>query len=146
MRALATTPARVGEISDYAITDHLVLALANEGVRALEDEVTTGPRELDLATVFGMGFPPFRGGLLRWCDSLGAAEICARLARVGGSHEVLMRREGPERFGRRACWSSSPRAAGASTPDQGSTSNVTGPATLGCPPGTCTAHASCTPT
>ena len=34
----------------------------------VRDSVVAGPRELDLATVFGMGFPPFHGGLMRYAD------------------------------------------------------------------------------
>ena len=52
---------------------------ADEAARALEEEVVVGPRELDLATVFGMGFAPFRGGLLRYADARGLSAIVERL-------------------------------------------------------------------
>ena len=36
---------------------------------------------LDLAMIMGTGFPPFRGGLLRWADSEGLRQIVDGLAR-----------------------------------------------------------------
>ncbi len=78
--------------------DRALLAMLNEAARALEEEVVAGPRELDLATIFGMGFPPFRGGLLAWADSLGAKELVARLERIAGEADIAARTGGKERF------------------------------------------------
>jgi len=61
------------------IAERLVLAMVDEAARSLEEGVVAGPRELDLATVFGMGFAPFRGGVLRFADSLGARAVVSRL-------------------------------------------------------------------
>ncbi len=92
-------PARVaGDHSDAGILDQLLLSMLNEAARCLEEAVVETPRELDLASVFGMGFAPFRGGLLRWADTLGAKEIVARLRRIADAPDVLARREGPKRF------------------------------------------------
>ncbi len=60
--------------------------------------MTSGPRELDLATVFGMGFPPFRGGILRYADTLGAHAVVDKLSRIAASADVASRTGGPERF------------------------------------------------
>jgi len=75
------------EIADpdaRVITDRLILALINEAVRSLDEGVagTPGPEaadQVDLGSVMGFGFPPFRGGLLHYADSIGAAVIYARL-------------------------------------------------------------------
>ncbi len=37
------------------------------------------PRDVDLGLIFGIGFPPFKGGLLFWADTLGAAKIVEML-------------------------------------------------------------------
>lgn len=37
------------------------------------------PGDIDLGVIYGLGFPAFRGGLLAWADSLGAAEVLRRL-------------------------------------------------------------------
>ena len=87
-----------GGLPDNVIIDHLTLAMLAEGLRALEEGVTQTPDELDLATVFGMGFAPFRGGLLRWADSLGADEISMRLQALRASRLVQSRGDAAARF------------------------------------------------
>lgn len=54
--------------------------MVNEAAHALEERVVDGADHLDLAMVMGTGFPPFRGGLLRWADTEGAQAIHAALA------------------------------------------------------------------
>ncbi len=50
--------------------------MINEAARALyEDEVVAKPEDVDLATIMGLGFPPFRGGLLKYADSLGSQKV-----------------------------------------------------------------------
>jgi 3-hydroxyacyl-CoA dehydrogenase/enoyl-CoA hydratase/3-hydroxybutyryl-CoA epimerase len=61
------------------LVDRCVLAMANEAVRCLAEEVVDGPRMLDLATVFGTGFAPFRGGVLRYLDGRGLTTVVQRL-------------------------------------------------------------------
>ena len=92
------TSSEGSELVDSVITDHLTFALLAEGLRALEEGVTGTPDELDLATVFGMGFAPFRGGLLRWADSLGADEVRMRLESLRASRLVQARGGGALRF------------------------------------------------
>jgi hypothetical protein len=80
-----------------AIVDRCVLAMANEAVRCLAEEVVDGPRALDLATVFGTGFAPFRGGVLRYVDARGPGAVVERLeklrAEIQGENERLGRYE-----------------------------------------------------
>ena len=54
--------------------------MVNECARALvEDKIVDTPDEVDLAMIMGTGFPPFRGGLLKYADSLGSKYICDQL-------------------------------------------------------------------
>ena len=53
--------------------------MVNEAARCLEEDVVANARYLDMAMVMGTGFPAFRGGLLRYADSEGLANIVARL-------------------------------------------------------------------
>ncbi|MFT7669405.1 MAG: 3-hydroxyacyl-CoA dehydrogenase/enoyl-CoA hydratase/3-hydroxybutyryl-CoA epimerase [Planctomycetota bacterium] len=85
-------------LSDEEITDRMMLAMLCEAARCIEEAVVQGPRELDLATIFGMGFPPFRGGLLRWADSLGASEVIRRIEHCASAIESLRTPERRERF------------------------------------------------
>ena len=74
---LASGTAR--KLDEGELVDRCVLAMANEAVRCLAEEVVDGPRTLDLATVFGTGFAPFRGGVLRYADARGLAQVVERL-------------------------------------------------------------------
>ena len=69
------------------IQDRLFLAMAAEAARCLEEKVVASPSQLDLAMIFGIGFPPFVGGICRYVDSLGVALTCQKLkylAQVAG--------------------------------------------------------------
>jgi 3-hydroxyacyl-CoA dehydrogenase/enoyl-CoA hydratase/3-hydroxybutyryl-CoA epimerase len=67
------------------IQERLILRLVNEAVLCLDEGVAgqAGPEaadQVDLGTVMGIGFPPFRGGVLHYADSLGARKIYERLS------------------------------------------------------------------
>jgi 3-hydroxyacyl-CoA dehydrogenase/enoyl-CoA hydratase/3-hydroxybutyryl-CoA epimerase len=53
--------------------------MINEAAYCLAEEVVASAAKLDLAMIFGTGFPPFRGGLLRYADSLGASRVLSTL-------------------------------------------------------------------
>ena len=85
-------------LRDEELVDRMVLAMVNEAARCLEEKVVATSRELDLATVFGTGFAPFRGGVLRYADARGAAKIVERLDVLAASDEVAERGAGAARF------------------------------------------------
>jgi 3-hydroxyacyl-CoA dehydrogenase/enoyl-CoA hydratase/3-hydroxybutyryl-CoA epimerase len=62
-------------VSDSRIRERCLWSMVNEAARALEEEIVASADLLDLAMIMGTGFPPFRGGLLRWADEEGAARI-----------------------------------------------------------------------
>ena len=62
-----------------------------EATRILEEGIVRDVRDVDLGLIFGIGFPPFRGGLLFWADTLGAAKIIEMLKPLeplGSAHEA----------------------------------------------------------
>jgi len=61
---------RGGRVDAEAIRQRLVIQMINEAARILADGIVATAAELDLAMIMGTGFPPFRGGLLRFADTL----------------------------------------------------------------------------
>ena len=91
-------PTAASDLSDQDMLDRMLLPMLNEAAYAMAESIVDSPSELDLATVFGMGFPPFHGGLLRWADTLGAAEIVRRIETMAVADDVRARPDGAERF------------------------------------------------
>lgn len=66
-----------------------VFAMVNECSRALlDDHIVNLPDEVDLAMIMGTGFPPFRGGLLKYADSVGAKTIFERLSKYSAERKA----------------------------------------------------------
>jgi 3-hydroxyacyl-CoA dehydrogenase/enoyl-CoA hydratase/3-hydroxybutyryl-CoA epimerase/3-hydroxyacyl-CoA dehydrogenase/enoyl-CoA hydratase/3-hydroxybutyryl-CoA epimerase/enoyl-CoA isomerase len=61
------------------ISDRLFLPMLLEATRVLAERIVRDPRDVDLGLIYGIGFPPFRGGLLYWADALGAKAIAQSL-------------------------------------------------------------------
>ncbi|HSO00095.1 MAG TPA: 3-hydroxyacyl-CoA dehydrogenase family protein, partial [Candidatus Nanopelagicales bacterium] len=55
------------------------LQLVNEALRCLGEGILRSPRDGDVAAISELGFPPFRGGPLRYVDSVGPAEVLRRI-------------------------------------------------------------------
>ena len=71
---LPSGAARV-EMEASEIRERCVLAMVNEAARCLDDGVLRSPRDGDVGAVFGIGFPPFRGGPFRYVDAVSAGRI-----------------------------------------------------------------------
>lgn len=65
------------EFTDEEIIEIMMVPLCLETVRCLEDGVVESAADADMGLVYGIGFPPFRGGALRYIDTLGVAEFVA---------------------------------------------------------------------
>jgi len=82
------------DLPPETIQERLVLAMINEAARCLDEDVVREPRDVDLAMVLGTGFPPFRGGLLRYADELGIPVVADRLNRLADAHGDRFRAAG----------------------------------------------------
>jgi 3-hydroxyacyl-CoA dehydrogenase / enoyl-CoA hydratase / 3-hydroxybutyryl-CoA epimerase / enoyl-CoA isomerase len=63
------------DVPDEEIVERTMLPMLLECSRCLEDRVVATPIEVDIALLYGLGFPPFRGGIFRWADGLGAPAL-----------------------------------------------------------------------
>ena len=74
------------EFSDEEIIARMMVPMATELARCLEEGVVSSAAEADMALIYGLGFPPFRGGVFRWIDSIGIQafiDMAAPLADLG---------------------------------------------------------------
>jgi len=70
-----TTSSRSFE--DQEIVERMMIPLCLETVRCIEDNIVDSPEAADMGLIWGIGFPPFRGGPLRYIDSIGTEPFCA---------------------------------------------------------------------
>lgn len=68
-------------VSDEDAEKRMMFVMINEAARCLEEKVVDSAATVDIGMMMGAGFPPFRGGLLRYADSVGAAGIVKDLER-----------------------------------------------------------------
>src|SRR5262249_61614229 len=66
-------------ISQEEITDRLFLPMLTEASRVLAEGIVREPGDVDMGLILGIGFPTFRGGILRWADEMGLAQVLERL-------------------------------------------------------------------
>ncbi len=77
--------------SDEEIIARMMIPMVNEVVRCLEEGIIASPAEADMALVYGLGFPPFHGGVFRWLDTLGSArflDMAQQYQHLGALYEV----------------------------------------------------------
>ncbi|WP_054112940.1 fatty acid oxidation complex subunit alpha FadB [Marinagarivorans algicola] len=74
---LAPHCAEPKEFTDEEIVARLMVPMATELARCLDEGIVDSAAEADMALVYGLGFPPFRGGLLRWIDEIGIDAFAA---------------------------------------------------------------------
>jgi 3-hydroxyacyl-CoA dehydrogenase/enoyl-CoA hydratase/3-hydroxybutyryl-CoA epimerase len=60
--------------------------MVNEAAFCLEEKIVSGVMEIDGGMIFGTGFPPFRGGLLRYADRIGIREVVVKLEELQEKH------------------------------------------------------------
>jgi 3-hydroxyacyl-CoA dehydrogenase/enoyl-CoA hydratase/3-hydroxybutyryl-CoA epimerase len=76
-RILGATP--LATVDRRQVEQRLVYIMLNEAALAVAEGVVRSPRDGDIGAVFGIGYPAYRGGPLRFIDSLGAASVVQTL-------------------------------------------------------------------
>ncbi|MCY0966487.1 fatty acid oxidation complex subunit alpha FadB [Parathalassolituus penaei] len=82
------------ELSDEQIVQRMMIPMCIEIARCLEEGIVETPAEADMGLIFGIGFPPFRGGACRYMDSVGLGrfvEICDQYADLGKLYQPTER-------------------------------------------------------
>jgi 3-hydroxyacyl-CoA dehydrogenase/enoyl-CoA hydratase/3-hydroxybutyryl-CoA epimerase len=72
-------PTTKKKMSEADLQMRLFLPMINEAAIILKEGIVSRAEEVDLGLIFGIGFPPFRGGLLRYADSEGLDKILSAL-------------------------------------------------------------------
>lgn len=73
-------------LPDHEIAERCALAMVNEAALCFGEGILRSARDGDIGAIFGLGFPPFRGGPFRYVDTLGALEVVRRLERYEKQH------------------------------------------------------------
>lgn len=68
-------PNASGTIDEEECLKRMIYIMINEAARCLEEGVVDDPGAVDIGLVMGTGFPPFRGGLLRYADARGIGNV-----------------------------------------------------------------------
>jgi len=79
------------EFAAEEIVARCMVPMVNEVARCLEEKIVATPHEADMALIYGIGFPPFRGGACRYVDQTGAASfvaLCDKYASLGKLYEA----------------------------------------------------------
>ncbi|MFC3093246.1 fatty acid oxidation complex subunit alpha FadJ [Alteromonas sediminis] len=80
---LSISPAK--RLSGAEVSERCVLMMLNEAARCLDEGVIRNARDGDIGAIFGIGFPPFRGGPFRYMDALGINNVVEKLNHYASS-------------------------------------------------------------
>ncbi len=75
-------------ISPEEIQERTTLQMVNEAIRCLGEGILRSARDGDIGAIFGLGFPPFRGGPFRYADALGTRALLEKLEALHARHGV----------------------------------------------------------
>ncbi len=73
---IASSVTEKREFTDEQIVERMMIPMCIETVRCLEEGIVSGPADADMGLVYGIGFPPFRGGVLHYMDTIGMDNFC----------------------------------------------------------------------
>jgi len=79
------------EFTPEEIVARCMVPMFNEVARCLEEKIVASPHEADMSLLYGIGFPPFRGGACRYIDQTGVANFLAmadKYASLGKLYEA----------------------------------------------------------
>ena len=76
------------EMSSKEIVNRMLARAINEAVYMIQEGICDRPQDMDLAMIYGTGFPPYRGGILRYADAWGIHNVYEHLVKLEAEHGV----------------------------------------------------------
>jgi 3-hydroxyacyl-CoA dehydrogenase len=73
------------------IVDRTMARAINEAAFMIQEGICDRPQDMDLAMIYGTGFPPYRGGIFRYADALGIGNIYQYLLKLEKEHGVRLK-------------------------------------------------------
>nr|TKR98105.1 MULTIFUNCTIONAL family protein [Populus alba] len=70
---------KLAKLPEKDIVEMIFFPVVNEACRVFAEGIAVKAADLDIASLMGMGFPPYRGGIMFWADSFGSKYIYSRL-------------------------------------------------------------------
>ncbi|MCF8033010.1 MAG: enoyl-CoA hydratase/isomerase family protein [Desulfarculaceae bacterium] len=83
---LAANKVQPKEMSQQEIIDAMLALAINEAALMMEQGICDRPADMDLAMIYGTGFPPYRGGILRYADQWGLPNVLAKLEELEAAY------------------------------------------------------------
>ncbi|MEZ5260792.1 MAG: 3-hydroxyacyl-CoA dehydrogenase NAD-binding domain-containing protein [Acidimicrobiales bacterium] len=78
------------EVSDQEILERCLYPMVNEGAKILDEGIAIRASDIDVVWINGYGWPVYTGGPMFWADTIGLAEVAAKInhnhATLGGDH------------------------------------------------------------
>jgi 3-hydroxyacyl-CoA dehydrogenase len=74
------------KMSKQEIIDTMLALGINEAALIIEEGICDRPHDMDLAMIYGTGFPPYRGGILRYADAWGLSKVYDKLLSLEGQY------------------------------------------------------------
>ncbi len=94
IKLVKSVSAEPQELAAEDIVDRVMIPMCIEVARCLEEDIVANPADADMGLIYGLGFPPFRGGILKYMDDRGLSDIVAsadKLADLGALYKVTDR-------------------------------------------------------
>lgn len=80
---------KADDVDVAVLKQRLLVTIALEAARTVEEGIVTDPREADVGSILGFGFAPYTGGTLSYIDGMGVKNfvaLCEKLAASYGPH------------------------------------------------------------
>lgn len=81
------------EVPLQEIVDRMLARAINEAAYMIREGICDRPQDMDLAMIYGTGFPPYRGGILRYADAWGIRTVYEHLLNLEAEHGIRFKPE-----------------------------------------------------